>query len=417
MPTAHIIGAGLSGLSSALQLLDKGYDISISEGAGEAGGRCRSFHDVALDCLIDNGNHLLLSGNTSAMRFLKRVGAEDELVGPPEARLKFVDLATGERWTFRPNRGRLPWWIFSKDRRVLGTSVGDYLPGGGILRASPDQTVADILPSSGNLYERFWEPLVVGALNIDPNEAAAILLKPVLLETFAKGADACRPLIAKTGLGLSFVDPALAVLNEAGAKIEYARRLRTFGFEDGRVKALQFGKGTDEIADGDVVVLAVPQWIASGLLPDYAGPEGTEPIVNVHFRLPEPVKGMEDDPVLGVVGGMAQWIFVRDDVVSVTISAARKERDMANDEIIVQVWQDVASALVLGDMSMPRGRVVKEHRATFVQTPEQVKRRPGPRTAYSNLFLAGDWTDTKLPATIEGSIRSGEIVAASIGAV
>ena len=78
MPVAHIIGAGLSGLSAALQLLDKGYRIAIHEGAGEAGGRCRSFHDVALDCLIDNGNHLLLSGNTSAMRFLDRVNARDE---------------------------------------------------------------------------------------------------------------------------------------------------------------------------------------------------------------------------------------------------------------------------------------------------------------------------------------------------
>ncbi|MEM7425030.1 MAG: hydroxysqualene dehydroxylase HpnE [Pseudomonadota bacterium] len=417
MPVAHIIGAGLSGLSSAVQLLDKGYDVSISEGAGEAGGRCRSFHDVALDCLIDNGNHLLLSGNASAMRFLDRVGARDELVGPPEARLNFVDLATNERWAFRPNRGVIPWWVFSADRRVAGTTVRDYLPGGGILRATAEQTVTDILPASGKLYERFWEPLVVGALNIDPSEAAAILLKPVLLETFAKGADACRPLIARTGLGLSFVEPALKVLGEAGAAISYGRRLKGLETENGRVTRLDFGKEVDEVVAGDVVVLAVPQWIASGILPEYSGPTGTEPIVNVHFRLPEPVRGMEDDPVLGVIGGMAQWLFVREDVVSVTISAARKERDLSNGEIIDQVWRDVAAALELGDAPLPKGRVVKEHRATFVQTPEQVKRRPGARTQFSNLFLAGDWTDTKLPATIEGSIRSGEIASACIDAV
>ena len=126
---------------------------------------------------------------------------------------------------------------------------------------------------------------------------------------------------------------------------------------------------------------------------------------------------MKTDPVLGVVGGMAQWLFVRDDLVSVTISAARQERDLPNDEIARTVWADVIAALKLGDMPLPKWRVVKEHRATFVQTPEQVKRRPGPRTQYANLFLAGDWTDTKLPATIEGSIRSGEFAAACINGV
>ncbi len=112
MRRAHVIGAGLSGLSTALQLMDKGFKVQIHEAAGQAGGRCRSFHDAALDCLIDNGNHLLLSGNLSAMAFLRRVGAADRLAGPPEARLNFVDLRSGERWTFRPNRGVIPWWIF-----------------------------------------------------------------------------------------------------------------------------------------------------------------------------------------------------------------------------------------------------------------------------------------------------------------
>ena len=111
MPTAHVVGAGLSGLSAAIRLLDRGFKVRISEAAAEAGGRCRSFQDVALDCLIDNGNHLLLSGNTSAMRFLDRIGTKSELIGPNEARLNFVDLQTGQRWTFRPNRGPIPWWI------------------------------------------------------------------------------------------------------------------------------------------------------------------------------------------------------------------------------------------------------------------------------------------------------------------
>lgn len=411
MARAHVIGAGLSGLSSALQLLDQGYHISLYEAAGEAGGRCRSFHDVALDCLIDNGNHLLLSGNTSAMAFLDRVGARDGLIGPPEARLNFVDLRDDARWTFRPNRGALPWWIFSADRRVAGTSAGDYWPARKLLSAKPDDLFSDLLPTSGTLYERFWEPMVVGALNIAPEQAAAILLKPVLLETFAKGADACRPLIAKVGLGLTFVEPALKVLDEAGAQISYATRLKGFQSSANKINSLVFGSDSISLEPDDVVVMAVPQWVACTLLPGYAGPTGAEPIVNAHFRLPEPLTGLDQDPVLGVIGGMAQWIFARDDVVSVTISAAGKEAELAGEEVATKVWTDVAAALQLGDMPLPRWRIIKERRATFVQTPEQVKLRPAARTNYTNMALAGDWTDTKLPATIEGSIRSGEIAA------
>ena len=414
MKRAHVIGAGLSGLSSALQLLDRGYEISLYEAAGEAGGRCRSFHDVALDCLIDNGNHLLLSGNTSAMAFLDRVGARSELIGPPEARLNFVDLRDGARWTFRPNRGALPWWILSEDRRVAGTSPVDYWPARKLLSAKPQDRFGDILPTSGTLYERFWVPMVVGALNIAPERAAAVLLKPVLLETFAKGADACRPLIAREGLGLTFVTPALKRLDEAGAQISYATRLKGFETSRNKISSLSFGSDSISVEADDVVVLAVPQWVACTLLPDYAGPVEAEPIVNAHFRLPEPLTGHEEDPVLGVIGGMAQWIFARGDVVSVTISAAGKEAELGGQAIAAEVWTDVAAALELGNMPLPKWRIIKERRATFVQTPEQVQRRPPARTQFANLALAGDWTDTKLPATIEGSIRSGEFAARAL---
>ncbi len=415
MRAAHVVGAGLAGLSCALQLLDKGFKIHLYEAAGQAGGRCRSFHDAALDRLIDNGNHLLLSGNISAMRFLDRVGASSELIGPPEARLNFVDLRDGERWTFRPNSGPVPWWIFSSDRRVAGTVARDYFPARALFNTKPADVFTDLISDRGLLYERFWEPLVVGALNISPDRAAANLLKPVLMETFAKGAKACHPLIAKTGLGISFIDPALKVLKACGSAIKFGHLLKALEFSNSRVSGLSFGSGTLQVGNDDVVVLAVPHWIASNLLPGYSGPTMVEPIVNIHFRLEKPVRGMDEDPVLGVIGGMAQWIFVRGDIVSVTVSAAAKQACLASEKISMRVWKDVAKALFLSQGAIPRWRVIKERRATFLQTPDEVRRRPGSRTGQHNLFLAGDWTDTQLPATIEGAIRSGEFAAGCIG--
>src|SRR5262245_15676014 len=115
--TVHIIGAGLAGLSAAVDLVDAGRKVIVHELARHAGGRCRSYYEPALGLTIDNGNHLLLSGNHAAIGFLKSIGAADKLAGPLEATFSFADLASGERWQLRLNNGRLPWWIFSKARR------------------------------------------------------------------------------------------------------------------------------------------------------------------------------------------------------------------------------------------------------------------------------------------------------------
>src|SRR5579863_5721018 len=132
--TVHIIGAGLAGLSAAVRLTARGKTVAVHEATAFAGGRCRSYHDAAVGMTIDNGNHLLLSGNRAALEYLREVGAADRLIGPHEAEFQFVDLADGERWTLRLNSGRVPWWIFDASRRVPGTRALDYLALARLLR-------------------------------------------------------------------------------------------------------------------------------------------------------------------------------------------------------------------------------------------------------------------------------------------
>ena len=414
-PRAFVVGAGIAGLSCAVRLSALGWSVTLFEAAGQAGGRCRSFYDERLDRTIDNGNHVLLSANHQALSYLEEIGARGQLTDPTSAAFPFVDLKSGERWTLRPGAGRLPWWLLSKGRRIPGTGIASYLAGRRLARAGPEATVADCLDPSDPLWARFWKPLCVAALNTAPEEASARLLWLVVRESFLRGEAACRPLIPRDGLSACFVEPALAKLRRAGAEILFNKRLRGLDFGDRAVRSLDFGESRRAVKPSDRVVLALPPGVAGDLLPGTEVPGDSRPIVNVHIRLPAPPSLPDDLPFLGLVGGAADWLFVRGDVVSLTVSAARALAEEPAETIGNRLWADTATALKLPVEPVPPLRVIKERRATFAQTPAALARRLPTRTRWPNLFLAGDWTDTRYPATIESAVRSGRAVARVVG--
>ena len=226
----HIVGAGVAGLSAAVRLAEKGRAVAVYEAAGHAGGRCRSYYDAGLGAVIDNGNHLLLSGNDAALSYLKLIGGSDKLKGPAKAEFDFADLKTGERWALKINDGRWPSWLFDASRRVPATKPLDYLEAAPLMWAGAKKTVTDIISSSGALYDRLWQPLMLAALNTDPQEGSARLAGAVMRNTLAKGGAACRPLVAE-GLSAAFIDPALAYLHARGKAVAFGRRLREIAFD------------------------------------------------------------------------------------------------------------------------------------------------------------------------------------------
>jgi hypothetical protein len=163
------------------------------------------------------------------------------------------------------------------------------------------------------------------------------------------------------------------------------------------------------------VVLALPPDNTADLLPDLPVPRDSRPIVNAHIRLPAGARPRrqlpEDLPFLGLIGGAADWLFLRGDVVSLTVSAAEGLADHPAEAVAGLMWRDTAKALGLDPAGEPVIRVIKEKRATFAQTPAALRLRPGPRSRWRNLVLAGDWTDTGYPATIESAVRSGAAAA------
>jgi squalene-associated FAD-dependent desaturase len=405
--TVHVIGAGLAGLAAALRLADSGERVVLHEAAKAAGGRCRSYRDATLGLDIDNGNHLLLSGNEAARAFLDRVGGMDAMSIAAEAAFDFADLRTNERWRLRPNAGRLPWWILFPSRRVPGTRLAEYLAPLAILRAPPNAAIGSVMACEGTLWDRLWNPVLVAALNTEPAEATAGLAARILRETLGAGGNACRPMIATGGLSAAFVTPALDALEARGAEIRLGTRLRALTTADGRVTKALFADGEMSLGPEDRMVLAVPAWVAAELLPDLVVPTEHRAIVNAHYATPP----APDQPaLLGLVGGVSEWLFAYPDRVSVTISAADRLLDAPREELVATIWREIAP-FCGADAAMPPWQLVREKRATFAATPAMEKLRPGAATHLANLALAGDWTATGLPATIEGAIRSGNAAA------
>ena len=399
----HIIGAGISGLSAAVRLVNAGFKVHVHEATQQAGGRCRSYFDAATNLTIDNGNHLLLSGNRHALAYARSIGTEAGLVGPKRAQFPFVDLATGQRWQLDLGESRLPLWVFDESRRVPDTGLRDYLALMPLIWAAQSTLVGNAIPCEGTLYHRLVQPLLLAALNVDPPEGSAGLAGAVVRETLLAGGQACRPLIAREGLSAVLVEPAVKLLQDKGASVQFGHELREFGLSGAGVSELKFGGDSVALGPDDVVILAVPPRPAASLLPGLKTPTKFRAIVNAHFRFDPPA---DMPPLIGVVGGLVEWLFAFPKRLSVTISNGDRLVDMPREELALAIWRDVCKAGgVQGDL--PPWQIVRERRATFEATPEQNALRPGATTAWKNLFLAGDWTDTGLPATIEGSVRSG----------
>ncbi|WP_374139390.1 FAD-dependent oxidoreductase [Sphingomonas sp.] len=449
---AHIIGAGMAGLSAAVELTRAGFAVDVADSAAQAGGRCRSYHDPQLGRVIDNGNHLVLAGNDAVMAYLGTIGARDRLSGPPHADFEFVDIgglyrpprhsresgnlsrskdedAEGERgvpafagmtgggsealpfsrWTFRPNDGVVPWWLFSKQRRVPGAGPLAHLALGKLLVGGKADTVADRIATGGVLWDRLLEPVLLSALNTDPREGSASLAAAVVRGSLARGGLATRPRIAEPTLAAAFVDPALDWLRSRGSDVTTGKRLRALVFDGDRVTALDFGDGPQPVTGP--VVLAVPPWVAEALVPDLTVPNDFRAIVNAHFAFAPPPG---TPAMIGVIGGTTEWVFAFEDRLSITVSGADRLVDTDRAELAALFWTEICAVHDI-DAPLPAWQIVKEKRATFAATPEQDARRPGAATRWRNLFLAGDWTQTGLPATIEGAIRSGVTAARLAG--
>jgi hypothetical protein len=303
--------------------------------------------------------------------------------------------------------GRLPWWLLT--RPVPGTRLYDHLALLRLRFAKPGATVAEVIGGT-SLYRRLLEPLAVSGLNTPPDTALASLMWAVVEGSLLRGGAACVPLVPLEGLSESFIDPAIAWLQDRGGVLHTSSRVTALEVAANRPQALHLASGAIPVAPDEAVVMAVPPWIAADLVPQLPVPAAFEAIINVHYRIDaEP----ERAGFVGLIGATAEWIFVKPGIVSVTISAANRLLEVPTEEIAALVWSDVQTALRLAG-PIPRFRVLREKRATFAANAANEAHRPRAGIGLDAFAVAGDWTATGLPATIEGAIRSGRIAAQAL---
>ena len=427
-----IVGAGLAGLAAAVYLSARNIPVVVLEQKPHAGGRAFSFRDRLTGETIDNGQHVLIEAYSQTLQYLLEIGSADRLLRRRRSGLKFHHPERGFRsFSVAP----LP----SPFDLLVGIVVSDLLsiPNrfrllrcGVALRLTNEsrtslqtQTVEVWLRAHGQNDETirsFWEPLTIAIMNEHTRVASAAMFVHTLRLAFLDKPGGSSLVIPAGGLSDVFIDPAIRFIESRGGAVRCSSRVVSVN-----VGVAQTGLELVEISGkrmhARAAILAIPPWSFSGELRSIADvPQlPSSPIISIHLWYE---KNFMRDAVIGVVGKRVQWIFNRRKIVessssnghvSCVISAANDLVHLSNGELSSIAASDMASVFSLGDMQPTRSIVIREKRATFSPRPLIDKVRPGPQTKFSTIFLAGDWTATGIPGTIEGAILSG-IKAASL---
>ncbi len=411
METVHIIGGGLSGLSCAVSLIkNKKKKINIYEASGIFGGRCRSYKEKKLNCILDNGNHLIINAYKNTFKYLNEINALDELISNKTTFYPFIEINKLKKWNVRPYSFIFPWWIFFKSCRPLNISFLEFIKSLKIIFAKKNQKVTDIIKKNELIYNRFWKPFTIAVLNTNPNEASARLLSKIILKILFFQNNPLKPFMAKNSLDKTFIKPAIKRIKESGGVLKTNSRLKKIEFQKNQAKKIIFNDKIINLKKNDALVLAVTPNIISKILPYLKTPKKSNCILNIHYKLNskiKPIKMPNNSFFIGIIGGMIDWIFKKGNVISITISAANKLNNIDDKKISKIIWKEIEKIFDLGKNEIPNHKIIREKMATFVQSPREIYKKPEATTKYKNIFLAGDWIDTGLPATIEGAITSG----------
>ena len=431
-----IIGGGFAGLAAGVRLSDRGLDVTLLERRNHLGGRAYSFIDSKTGDVVDNGQHLFMGCYSHTIAFLETIGTIDRLKFQERPRVDFLDRQGFSSFDCPPLPA--PLHVLAGLVRMKGIGIGDKLRAFNVGRAikgngrfSPGSLTVDQwldeLGQSARIKTRFWYPMVVATLNQSPDIASARMLKVVLQEAFGGDSKSANIGISRVGLSDLYTGGASDFIRSRGGRIKTGAQVRSLVLKEGTIVAAELKDGGQ--IEGDYFISAVPPEALFSILPDELRSNEfarldrltSSPIVSINLWFDRPILDRE---FVGLLGTQSQWIFNKDLILStgkqanqvaVIISAARDFVDWTKDELVDMATRELHELLPGSRVAvMLHSVIVKEREATLSHTVESDSLRPRARTSIPNLILAGDWTDTGLPATIESAVMSGDVAAKAI---
>jgi len=395
------------------------------------GGRASSFTDATTGDVVDNGQHLLIAGYDRTLAFAETIGSRHHLKIQPRPvlafhhpRRGFVEFALPRL----PSPAHLLWGILTSSLFTPSERLHILRAGAAIRRrhdadatgpaSGEGQTIAQWLDAHHqpeSVRESFWTPLAVSIMNERIETAPAATFLRAVQTAFLQHWHDAALVFPDAGLSQIFAEPAERAITSRGGIVRCNADVRELRLHQGSIAGVRLRDGTDLQCQS--LILAVPHGRAAELFPSGASrPEGlaadtplaVSPIVSMHLWFPRPFMDRE---MVGLIGRTVHWVFRKKTHVSLVISAAHGVLDRTQEDLVDVALREMRE--VFGDaVGTPRhALVIREKRATVSFSPQTERLRPGTETGIKNLYLAGDWTNTGLPATIEGAIRSGEAAA------
>jgi len=441
---AVVIGAGFAGLSAAVALTQRGVRVTVLEGKPALGGRAYSFTDPDTGDFVDNGQHVLMGCYGETLDFLKQIGAYDQLVFHEDLEIEML-AGPGQRATLKTARLPGPLHMTAALLGYRHLSIAERMSvmrgglkllamrrfGGGDLSRLTVAQLMDRLGQSERTRKCFWYPLSIATLNDVPEVSSAQLLAEVLKRAFFSRRSDSAFVYSRVGLSELYCTGAKQLIERGGGSV----------VSHSIVEMLELGAGSSvasvRLRDGRRIeasdfISAVPAPQLLRLLPENAVADpffsrftglSSSPIICVHVWLDREVTA---SPFIGFIGTTTQWLFNKRQIfaqrgeahpgyLSFVISGARKLVDRSNQELLDIVVNDLHALIPASRAAkVVKSMVLKEKNATMAPNLRSHELRPTAKTPIANFFLAGDWIQTGLPATIESAVISGRAAAAAV---
>jgi len=422
--SVSVIGGGIAGLSSAVFLANKGFRVTLIEASPKFGGRVYSFFDKASGFQVDNGQHILASWYKNTFDYLKLIGTFDKFSFQKQLEVVFAD-EYGSRYSLKASRLPPPLHLAGGIMGYKALGLADKLAIVRLVNRIKKNKYSEVDLKSVNtdkLFELsaqtdkainyFWKPFIIAVFNAEPANTSAYMFADMIRMGFIEKGGS--ELVMPNGfLSDIFVEPAIEYLKQKKAEVILNKSVSGFKFNNDSISSLILEDNTE--IKTDYYVSAVPFFNFRSLLGESYSKYfsslielHSSPIVNIHLKFDKDISHIFTSSFIGLLGTSSQWVFkVSNDQVCVVISAAEKVAEMTKEDIAGLAERELKMCITeLNDHTVIKARVIKEMRATFVPDKESLRNRPTAKTSLANLFLAGDWTDTGLPATIEGAVKS-----------